>query len=258
MKNIIETFFEVGCAAILIVLAQTTILNDIAWFSKIFTVEELASVKNICGYFAAAYSILVLGVHMCKLRMDNEQYKKQMAILFDSQKTNFQSIIRQKVKHYPDNMQIRIFAKQSCKEKFLNVLARKQKINETMFKIRNHQSLSRHDRTENLMFRVSPNPQGLVGRSFNSKSVEYSWDLKENIGVDNYNMNNVQQDKTNDLRFCLCVPIKDDVNKEVKAIVAFDSTDKMEIGSKSTEDDILSLFVGYSIDLHESSPNLFK
>ena len=122
------------------------------------------------------------------------------------------------------------------------------------FKIKNINSLSESGTTDNLIFEVSPNQQGLVGNCYSTKSIVYDADLTNTNSL-KYNLNNSQIYKTSDLKFVLCCPLF--LNNDVIGIMAFDSKQRINM-TKQQHDKLRDPIVVFSQSIYEHIPELFK
>ncbi len=127
--------------------------------------------------------------------------------------------------------------------------------NKTVFVIRNHPALADAGMTNKLRFRVSPVPEGLVGKCYCSKKMIYDDNLQQSYA--DYNLTKLQVNKTGDLRFVACVPLfrgKD----QVAAIVTFDTTEDLKIGDQAEQEVIRKGFVNFSQFLFDDIPEYFR
>lgn len=238
-------------------MGQTTFLDHM--LKAYFTESEIYDIKIIFNYLSTIYTFLIIGVGMNSLLNENQYYRESMKYLFDRHKEDFFNIIGNQeaeglIHQAPKNIQIRIWVKPKLLNRIITSIRSRRRYKYLI--IRNYESLGLHGKTDDLKFEVSPKPQGIVGKCFNSKKVEYSWDLKEENQKVRYNMTQEQDEQTSDLRFCLCYPIKED--GRVISVISFDSTEPMRVGNNIKDKDLADLFVGFSVDLYKSSSHLFK
>ena len=115
---------------------------------------------------------------------------------------------------------MRIFVPEKSISRYLMLLLRLHKV-EKWFVIQNIEPFAKHDITENLKFRVAPNKQGLVGEAYESGYIVYD-DILELTNDTDYSLDQVQLNRTSNLKWSLCVPIINE-NSDVIAVMAFDS-----------------------------------
>lgn len=252
-----EVVLEIVPVMILFLVGQTTVINSL--LGAYIKEQLLMNIKMYANYLSVVYTILVIGFEMNKLITENNYYRESMKYLFDRHKEEFFELLRNKeseqiIYYVPKNIQIRIWVLPKFPERVFNSIINKHW--HKYLTIRNYESLGSRGKTDNLKFEVYPNPQGIVGKCFNSKKVEYSWDLKKEDQKIVYNMTQTQDEQTNDLRFCLCYPVKE--NGRVIAVISFDSMEPMCVGNNMKDKMLADLFVGYSMDLYKSSTHLFK
>lgn len=126
---------------------------------------------------------------------------------------------------------------------------------ETWFTIRNISPFANKDITEHLRFRVSPNPQGLVGAAYAGKSIVYDDNLSETNSID-YSLDQLQVNRTSKLLWSICVPVLDS-KSNVIAVLAFDST-VSRLNIEEHKEDIGTLTNTFAVMMHDSIPELFK
>lgn len=190
-------------------LGQTTFLD--LFIEKPFLKGTISNIKIIFNYLSVIYTFLLVAIEMNKLLYENENCKESRKYLFDRHKEEFLRLLVDKENdgtlcHTPKNISIRVFVKPRIFDRLVSIIKAKRIYN--YLEIRNYDSLGARGKTDDLKFEICPNVQGLVGKCYNSKMVEYSWDLKKENSKVKYNMTQGQDEQTNDLRFCLCYPIK--------------------------------------------------
>lgn len=123
------------------------------------------------------------------------------------------------------------------------------------FIIKNIDLIAEQGITKDLQFEVFPNPQGLVGMCYDTKSVVFDDDL-EHTNSNSYNLKTNQIDRTSNLKWSICCPICDN-NDTVVAIMALDGKAPIKI-SKEKETALNKEIVAFSRMLYDSVPQLFK
>ena len=127
------------------------------------------------------------------------------------------------------NMNIRIF---TPKRRFCDILVGGRKLFKKVpleFVMKNVNGFTDNNIKAGLTFRVSPDPQGLVGQCYTVRNITCDLDLN-NTPID-YNLSDYQRIQTKETSFCACVPL---INKKDKlfAIMSFDSEKSIDISYK--------------------------
>lgn len=208
--------------------------------------------QDICLLLNILFTTVILGGRIIACEYKQQANEKRIAGLYNMIKQFAQSNFEKISKNGNFNFEMRIFVK----EKNLTHLLPKwiHKNLDIFFSIRNIYPFAHSDITENLRFRVCPEPQGLVGKCYADKSIYYDENLIETNN--SYALNESQIAKTSELKWSICVPIFDQSN-EIIAIVAFDSqVSKLSI--EKNEDAIRKLVNTFSQMLYDCAPTLFK
>lgn len=125
------------------------------------------------------------------------------------------------------------------------------------FSIINDELIAEEGITKGLQFEVFPNPQGLVGKCYNSGLMVYDDNLeKTNSTI--YSLNKNQIAKTSNLKWSICCPVFND-NEDIIAIIALDGKTKIRIDDdEDKKDELRQQMIGYSRMLYDSVPQLFR
>lgn len=211
--------------------------------------------QDICLLVNIGFTVFVINGELILYRIKDEQHRKEIAGLYNVVKqfalSNFCSI----TKNDNFSFDLRIFVPEFSIWKSIKGVCRRKK--EKWFVIRNIEPFAKKDITENLRFRVEPadESQGLVGDAYNKGSIVYDSDLSSTNSVQ-YALDQSQLNRTNMLRWSICVPILD-VNNSVVAIMAFDS-DSSDLDISKNKNEIKNLTNTLAIMMQDSVPELFK
>ncbi|MGB4847922.1 MAG: GAF domain-containing protein [Saprospiraceae bacterium] len=101
---------------------------------------------------------------------------------------------------------------------------------EKYYKLKFIPGLSDEFGNKELVFRVHPNPEGLVGRTYNEKAIIVEQDAVHNA----YNLNQIQKQKVGNVRFCTAIPIFNN-NEKIIAIIGLDSESDVKLNQEDLE-----------------------
>lgn len=258
MKNkkvIINAIIISLVPAILAYLSKSSnILNYLKENEYIGNRINIDFIKEVCLILNIITTFLIVTIGNIKSNINQVDLIQQRDNLLKQCKTILISALSNKLNKEHLEVNIRIFVKRkpTLKEKLKKFLKIEYPVE---FIIKNINGLANDDMTRKLKFRVAPNPEGLVGKTFADKCIYYDCNLESN-NKNMYNLSHSQISKTNDLKFSLTCPIfknKDDV----VAILAIDSKHKIDINGKN-KDIITNSIINFSTQLYEYVPNLFK
>lgn len=234
MKKKIVNFLDVWIftivSAVLVYIGSSDCLDNLVKHNIIGSGVDISLIKNystIIGIILPAISIS-FRFNLTKNKVITMNMEIEGLIKYC--KEAFLKILENRGLINHNNINIRIFIpeKASLPGLVLNKISfGKYKVRKR-FKVKNMNGLAEKGNTEGLSFEVNPKPEGLVGKCYNDKYAVYDDNLKNNNT--SYGLLKYQLSKTQDLEFCLCVPLfnKDD---QVTAIVSFDSQSKVVIDS---------------------------
>ncbi len=198
------------------------------------------------------FTTIFLGIKACRHEEKEESYKKQVIGLYNMTKQFLQSNLINISNNDALNFDLRIFVPEY---NVLKMILHAGQLKEKWFVIRNIEPFASRDTTEHLRFRVMPDPQGLVGIAYKTKSIVYDDNLRE-TNSKNYYLNQSQINRTSNLNWSICIPILDDKN-DVIAVMAIDS-DTTEFKMKRDEVQIQTLTNTFAVMMRDSAPELFK
>lgn len=213
---------------------------------------NVALCQEVCLFLNIAFTTFVLNSKLLYQQCKGNQYKKEIAGLFNIIKevarNNFVDITKNK----DFSFDLRIFVLEiSIINVVISHLGWKR---EKWFVIRNIEPFAKKDVTEHLRFRVYPNPQGIVGKVYQSGDIVYD-DQLQKTNSQNYALDHSQINRTSNLLWSICVPIVSK-GKNVIAIVAFDS-DRSKLDISKNKEKIRTLTNTITLLMYDSTPELF-
>lgn len=250
VKGIIFSLFPAICS----VLGSSDTLDKLQVGGYIGPNVDIGQLKNFSIVLSVFLTFILLTVNLIISEIEENKYKKQARQLIKYNKDILVSTLSEYVgKEYCD-LNIRIFVPY----KNISWIVGKvfPQFRKKWFCIKNEEGIAEAGITDNLKFLVEPfeKREGLVGECYYQRKMVYDDNL-ENTNEVEYNLSEYQVNKTRNLKFIIACPTfsKD---KEIDAIVAFDSTNtiKLENGNDKFTDAILN----YTQQLHEYVPELFK
>lgn len=208
--------------------------------------------QEVCLIINVAFTILIIGPKIIIEERKLKSSKRETEDLYNMVKTIFGSTFESIVKKKPINFDMRIFVPMKTPSYFLSRFSKKAKI---YFEIKNIAPFAKSDATAHLRFRVTPNPQGLVGDCYTQKEIIFDNNLQQ-TNSSSWNLEQAQIARTSSLLWSLCIPIIDQ-SSNVIAVIALDSTDTaLDIAACRAE--LASFLMTYATLLHDSAPSLFK
>lgn len=253
MKKSIRYAIYVAAPALTAYLASSDfviqILKDMRLLKQTFNPQgfhEFFKIVNIL------FTTFFLGIKVCRHEAKEDSYQKQVIGLYNMAKQFLQSNLISISKNDALNFDLRIFVPEY---NVLKMFLPAGRIKEKWFVIRNIEPFASRDTTEHLKFRVTPDPQGLVGLAYQTKAIVYDDNLRE-TNSKNYHLNQSQINRTSRLNWSICIPILDDKN-DVIAVMAIDSN-TTEFKMKRDENQIQTLTNTFAIMMRNSAPELFQ
>jgi len=215
---------------------------------------DCGAFQHACALVSIAFTIFILFPQLVRLEYKRERQQEQIVGLYNMIKDIATAALEKYfTRQAAFQFNMRIFIPEHLH------LHRIQKLLDPhtplFFHNKNIEPFAKRDKTEQLRFRVTPDPQGIVGNCYNTKSISYDENLLENNSTE-YNLDQNQIALTNDLKWSICIPITDKGNNVI-AVVAFDSTTS-PLNIHANEKDICRMTNNIAIQLHNYVPNLFK
>ncbi len=250
VKNVVFSFIP----AFLTYLSKSNnILDDLQAKGYIGTSMDIDDLKDKFLVLSIVLTFILLTYNIIRIEFDKNYYRDQRNKMLGFNKGIFLSALERAAGIKNIDLDIRIFVPKNTLVKKIKMFFNKNEKIE--YFIRNIDLLANSGITDNLKFEVYPNPQGLVGESYNKRSMIYDPDL-ENTNSTSYNLTNYQINKTHDLRFCLCCPIFNS-NGEIISVMSFDSKREISI-NRENETVFKSSFTTFTQSLFEYVPDIFK
>lgn len=209
--------------------------------------------QHICALISVLFTVFILFPQFLYLEYKRRKEHEQIVGMYNMIKEIATAALEKNFAKKAFQFNMRIFVPEQRHLYKMKKLINPQ--TEFFFRNKNIEPFAKHDKTEQLRFRVTPNPQGIVGNCYNTKSISYDENLLENNNKE-YNLDENQIALTNDLKWSLCIPIQDKGNNVI-AIVAFDSTTST-LNIHTNEKEICCMTNNIAIQLHTYVPNLFK
>ena len=157
---------------------------------------------------------LVFPFQLTKKKIRLKEIEDEFNELLKFNKEIYFKSAKERIKKQSVNFKTRVFVPEKGLVKIWKSFRHKKQ----EFQLKHFNSISDSITIKNLQFEVSPNIQGMVGKTFESKKILIDFDVQRS----DYNLSYYQKSKTTDVKFCSTVPIFDEKNK-VKAIISVDS-----------------------------------
>ena len=209
--------------------------------------------QNICLIVNILFTTFVLYTKILTMEAKEESSKRKISGLYKMVKIFIQSNLGQISGDKNISFDLRIFVPKRSILAFFRKIFHKR--NEKWFYIRNIEPFASKDTTEHLKFRVAPEPQGLVGKAYSTKSIVYDDNLSVTNSTD-YSLDQTQVSRTSNLLWSVCVPVLNEKN-EVVAVVALDSTTS-KLNIKDNKDEIRNITNTLAVMMNDSVPEFFK
>lgn len=255
IKKIIKYLFLVAIPTIAAYLAEDdSVIQYLIRKQILYQDFNCDTFQHICALISIIFTVFVLFPQLLCLEYKREKEQEQIVGLYNMIKDIATAALEKYfTKHAAFQFNMRIFIPEHLR------LRRIQKLLDPrtplFFHNKNIEPFAKRDKTEQLRFRVTPDPQGIVGNCYTTKSISYDENLLESNST-KYNLDQNQIALTNDLKWSICIPIADKGNNVI-AVVAFDSTTS-PLNIHANEKDICRMTNNIAIQLHNYVPNLFK
>lgn len=177
-----------------------------------------------CFLIGCLWAGLVVPAQFANTKNKLKEIEDEFNDLLKFNKDIYFKSAKEKIKKQSVTFRTRVFIpEKSLISKWKNLKDKKKE-----FHLKYYKSISDTISNKNLHFEVTPNIQGMVGKTFEYKSILIDFDVQKT----DYNLNHYQKSNTMDVKFCSTVPIFNKDN-EVKAIISVDS--ESEVILKDTE-----------------------
>lgn len=248
-----EGIFKSLLPAFFVWLGQSDALVKLQEYQYIGQNVNVVLIKDLSAILGVILTFWFLTIPLIKAELNEGKYHTQRDRLIKNNKEIFQKVLCKQLGRERCDMDIRIFVPQDDWKYKLKKL-----FNPSIplyFRIKNLDGLADPGTTDDLQFQVCPNPEGLVGKCYQERTILYDDDL-ENNNETQYNLNEYQINKTNDLKFILVCPIMSSDN-QIAAVVAFDSKTQIKVTDENRKP-LTNAVLNYTQELHELVPEFFK
>lgn len=195
-----------------------------------------------CFLIGCLWAGLVVPVQFAKTKNKLKEKEEEFNELLKFNKDIYFKSAKEKIKKQSVNFRTRVF----IPEKGLKSQWKKLKHKKKEFHLKHYKSISDSIANKDLHFEVTPNIQGMIGKTFDCKSILIDFDVQKS----DYNLSHYQKSKTSDVKFCSTVPIFDKEN-EIKAIISVDSEREVILKGVEIEEWEKSLtYYGSFVDKH--------
>ena len=257
MKRLVNIVKVIGISLIptLLQYIGTSNLLELLQKSQILgAAVDVLKLKTSIGLIGCILTAFILVYYQVLSDNKKEYLQKVNNQLLELQKKSFISLLSSEVSSTFSRINIRIFVPNYSLKYYLSGKKRLK------FAIKNVTELADSGITDNLQFTVLPkdDAEGLVGDCYNYRKMIYDDNLEE-TNEKRYGLSEYQKNKTRTLKFSMVCPLFNEL-KDVIAIVAFDSEEKITMPDKNTEEyhNFIHLVLTYSQTLYEIVPDLFQ
>lgn len=204
--------------------------------------ENIANMQFWCFLFGCLWAGLIIPVQLAKTKIRLREIEEEFNELLKFNKEIHLKSAKEKIKKQSVNFRTRVFIPEKGFVKiWKNFRYKKQE-----FRLKYFKSISDSIAIKNLQFEVTPNIQGMVGKTFECKKILIDFDVQKT----DYNLSYYQRSNTSDVKFCSTVPIFDEKNK-VKAIISVDSEKEVVLNDFELKEWNKSMtYYGSMIDKH--------
>lgn len=265
IKQIVTVFVLSAIPSILSYMASSSLIFDkMKEYGIIGDSINIPFIQDCCLWIGIIISALTLSLNLIITKAKYDEILEQRNLLIKMNKSVLSSSLGKRFLSDSSTFDIRIFIpKHPILYKFLDKLnktkasklLKNKKVSSKKFIIKNIDLIAEQGTTKNLQFEVEPKRQGLVGLCYEKRAMVFDDEL-ENTNSLNYNLNNIQIDKTTNLKWSICCPVFDDKDAIV-AIFALDGKTKITI-DKEKEAALREEVLAFSRMLFDYVPQLFK
>lgn len=215
MKEYLKTISLSLIPAILIYIGKTegffTFLKEHKFIADNF---NASTTQFWCFLIGCLWAGLVVPVQFTNTKNKLKDKEDEFNELLKFNKDTYFKSAKEKIKKQNISFRTRVFVPEKGIVKHWKKIKHKKK----EFHLKYYKSISDPISNNDLHFEVIPNIQGMIGKTFDCKSILIDFDVQQS----DYNLSLYQKSKTNDVKFCSTVPIFDKQN-EIKAIISVDS-----------------------------------
>lgn len=225
MKEYLKTISLSLIPTILIYMGKTEGFFNFLKEHKFIKVDANINCTQFwCFLLGCIWAGLVIPVQFAKTKIKLKEKDGEFNELLKFNKDIYFKSAKEKIKKQSVSFRTRVFVpEKGLKSRWKKIRHKKKEFHLKYFK-----SISDSISNKNLHFEVTPNIQGMVGKTFERKSILIDFDVQQT----DYNLTHYQRSNTTDVKFCSTIPIFDKDN-EVKAIISVDS--EIEVILKEAE-----------------------
>lgn len=241
--------------AFLSYMANSTLIFDkLISYGLIGESINIPLIQDYCLWISIVFSAVFLSLNLTVTKIKYDNILDQRNKLIKMNKKVLSTVLGKRFLSETSAFDIRIFVP---KHPILYKVSDKIRILKMpkKFIVKNIDLISEQGITKDLQFEVYPKQEGLVGMCYNTKSIVYDDDL-QNTNDKNYQLNQIQIDRTSDLKWSICCPICDKDNNVV-SIIAIDGKTRIAIDDDK-ESALRENLPAFSYMLYDSVPQLFK
>jgi hypothetical protein len=187
---------------------------------------DVSTPQLYCFIIGVFWAGLITPVQLSKTKTKLEEKKRQFEELLSFNKELYFTSIKENLKKHNKKFSTRLFV--PCKG--FNAWFQKIWNKKIIFSLIERNGITDPINTKSLYFEVSPNTQGLVGKTCKEKAIV----IDCNVDPEKYNLTHYQKSKTNGVKFCTTAPIFNK-NNQVIAVLAVDSNDEINFDEPEVE-----------------------
>jgi hypothetical protein len=222
-------------------------------FGPWYDYNAVHNIKNWCMWIGGLWIVIILGLDLLTTKAAYDRVERQRNSLLRLNKDMLLKVWKSSdCPDLPPNVNVRIYVAQNRILEFFANLRRGRPVNAIRFYVRNVNGLAESGLTDRLSFEVSPNPQWLVGQCYQKNDIMVECNLRNA----QYSLDQWQKNKISALKWCICVPVHNELDDQVIAVVQFDSETPANVNQwpdKIYEE----IHVPFCMILYEAVPELF-
>lgn len=243
MREYLKTIGLSLIPTILIYIGKTEgFFNFLKEHNFIKSDADIKSPQFWCFIIGVIWAGLIIPVQFANTKNKLKEKEDDFNELLKFNKDIYFKSAKEKIKKQSVSFRTRVFVPEK------NLVSQWKKIRHKKkeFHLKHFKSISDTISNKNLHFEVTPSIQGMVGKTFECKSILIDFDVQKT----DYNLTHYQKSNTMDVKFCSTVPIFNKDN-EVKAIISVDSEKEVVLKDAEIREWEKSLaYYGSIIDKH--------
>lgn len=205
-------------SAFLIYLSKDRYLLDLLIQNNILSASiNCDLIQRYAFALGTIWSLLWLPIEHVNIKRNNNRLKLKYTDLLQYNKQNLMKIIKNEIKEQNTDLNTRIFVPEPKFKSWINKFIFKK----TILKLIEIPGLSDKFHHQTLKFEIKNNSiEGMVGKSYKEKALCIDLDLNNN---NTYQLTEEQKLKIGNLGFCSSIPIFNNHQNKIRAILAVDS-----------------------------------